>query len=73
MRLPRPSPTVIVLITTSVALGLPASAQASPGGPAKPNCKSGRTVFRHDGIRAFVVVRFEAPRSQEGSAYKTFY
>lgn len=66
-------PTVIALITTFVALGSPAGAQASPRGPGKPNCRSGRTVFRHDGIRAFVVVRFETPRSQEGSAYKTFY
>jgi hypothetical protein len=72
MRLPKPSPTIVALITAFVILGLPVGAQASSGGPAT-NCRSGRTIFRHNGIRAFVVVRFEAPRSQDGSEYKTFY
>jgi hypothetical protein len=73
MPLRKPSSTVIALITASLAFGLPAGAYASSGGPAKPNCRSGRTVFHHGGIRAFVVVRFEVPRSQAGSEYKTFY
>jgi hypothetical protein len=71
----RPSSPVthIVCVALCVLLCLAGGAQASSGGPAKPNCRSGRTVFHHDGIRAFVVVRFEPPRSQEGSEYKTFY
>jgi hypothetical protein len=73
MRLRKSSLTVVALITASVTVGLPVGAQASSGGPAKPNCRSGRTVFRHGGIRAFVLVGFEAPRSQEGSEFKTFY
>jgi len=72
MSLRKQSPTGVALIT-ALALGLPAGARASSGPPVKPSCRSGRTVFHHDGIRAFVVVRFEAPRSQEGSEYKTFY
>jgi hypothetical protein len=63
----------ILCIALCASLGLAVAAHASPRAPAKPNCRSGRTVFRHDGIRAFVIARFEAPRSQEGSEYKTFY
>jgi hypothetical protein len=70
---PAPAGALQCLIAACLALGLPAGAYASSGGPGEPNCRSGRTVFHHNGIRAFVVVRFEAPRSQEGSEYKTFY
>jgi hypothetical protein len=73
MRLRTSSLIALALITACATLGLPAGAQASSGNPAKPNCRSGRTIFHHNGIRAFVVVRFETPRSQEGSEYKTFY
>lgn len=74
MRLRDPSPvTHIIAIALCASFGLSAAARASSGGSAKLNCRSGRAVSRHGGIRAFVIARFEAPRSREGSEYKTSY
>jgi hypothetical protein len=60
-------------VVAFVAVGLPACAQASARHPKPPGCHTGRTVFRRDGIRAFVIVRHFGNPRQEGSAYKAFY
>jgi hypothetical protein len=75
MRLEGRSPAKLMAwIALLVALVLPGEVQASPVRRAQTNCRSGRTVFREGGTRAFVVVRQFRPGSGEPSApYKTFY
>ncbi len=75
MRLGERSPAkLMACIALFVALGLPSDVQASPVRGARTNCRSGRTVFRQGGTRAFVVVRQFRPGSGEpNSSYKTFY
>jgi hypothetical protein len=63
-----------LLAALFAALGWPSGVRASPMRRAQTNCRSGRTVFRQGGTRAFVVLRQFRPGSGEPSApYKTFY
>lgn len=75
MRLGERSPAKpIGCIALFVALGLPSGVQASSVRRAPTSCRSGRTVFRQGGTRAFVVSRqFTPGRGEPSSPFKTFY
>jgi len=60
-----------VTVTVLVA-GLAAAAVATPA-EARVSCHSGRTEFRHGGIRAFSIGRVEGNPRDEGSHYRTYY
>jgi hypothetical protein len=61
------------VLVLSITLWSAAAAPASRRRPEPPSCRAGKTVFRHDGIRAFVTAHVFGNPRQAGSTYKTFY
>jgi hypothetical protein len=60
----------VLLLLGALTIAMPAPAGA---GQATLSCKSGRTVFHHGAIRAFVITSKFGRVPQEGSQVKTFY
>lgn len=56
-----------------VALALAGPAHAAGRRAKLPSCRAGRTVYHHDGVRAFVIVRKYGKAGQEGASIKAFY
>ena len=73
MRLWKPLRAIpIACIALAAALALPAATHAFHPHPGALDCRSGRTLFRRPGTRAFVVVR-QFRFAGGSSPYETFY